>query len=520
MAPAKLACKACRLSKVKCDAEQRSGTCSRCERLGLNCVPCGPCMRGRPNANRDRSRLGPAVKALLISEGGDAAAASSDGERGARSIRHLFLLAGQSNMAGRGRMDDGDAGNEESELDDEHECEPDTRIHVFRSEAEGWQPARHPLHQDKPAKAGIGPGLAFARAVVDFLPPNESVGLVACAVGGSPISQWAAEPAEQPGELFRAAVATFAVAAKATADAGADAALGGVLWHQGESDCAAACPRAAEGYATRLRAVVRALPAACGAPCAPVILGELGLEFLDAEHDARFHAARAINRAIVHVGSTAGPSVSVVSARGLGHVGDQLHFSARAANELGVRYAWRWLELTGRVTRSLRTLVTAGAGVDRPLCDPAAASLPPPAGMGFGGGGAPGAACSDARCHAPPVPVGGGDGAHAPAAGAGGWCAAGAGPGAASAPPPHLGGPGAGSREVCGCGSVARPGCSAPALGASPGDGTMGTATVWVATSAHAGEPMECVEAEPPEAAECRKRALDALAAAEPAIID
>ena len=28
--------------------------------------------------------------------------------------------------------------------------------------------------------------------------------------------------------------------------------------------------------------------------------------------------------------------------------GDRLHFSTTAADELGKRYAWKWLEMTGR----------------------------------------------------------------------------------------------------------------------------------------------------------------------------
>lgn len=67
MSPAKLACKGCRLSKVKCDLDLigENGKCSRCARLGLMCLPTGPSKRGRPHAARDISRLGPAVRKLL-----------------------------------------------------------------------------------------------------------------------------------------------------------------------------------------------------------------------------------------------------------------------------------------------------------------------------------------------------------------------------------------------------------------------------------------------------------------------
>jgi len=66
MPPAKIACKGCRLSKLKCDLDiVDTGTCSRCARLGLHCFPTGPSKRGRPNKRRDVSRLGPEVRKLL-----------------------------------------------------------------------------------------------------------------------------------------------------------------------------------------------------------------------------------------------------------------------------------------------------------------------------------------------------------------------------------------------------------------------------------------------------------------------
>ena len=65
---------------------------------------------------------------------------------------HMFLLAGQSNMSGRGELP-------------EFPEEKDERLLVLGSDGT-WKTAQHPLHYDKPEKAGVGPGLAFARGVV------------------------------------------------------------------------------------------------------------------------------------------------------------------------------------------------------------------------------------------------------------------------------------------------------------------------------------------------------------------
>ena len=88
---------------------------------------------------------------------------------------HLFLLVGQSNMAGRGRV----AAEDRQPLD-----------RIWKLDRSGqWVPAVDPLHFDKPNIVGVGLGRTFAR---DYLQahPGVSVGLIPCAVGGSPISSW------------------------------------------------------------------------------------------------------------------------------------------------------------------------------------------------------------------------------------------------------------------------------------------------------------------------------------------
>ena len=59
----------------------------------------------------------------------------------------IFLLAGQSNMAGRGPITQ----KHLQEVEDPH-------ILCYLQREEVWKAARHPLHADKPEKAGVGPG--------------------------------------------------------------------------------------------------------------------------------------------------------------------------------------------------------------------------------------------------------------------------------------------------------------------------------------------------------------------------
>jgi hypothetical protein len=107
----------------------------------------------------------------------------------------------------------------------------------------------------------------------------------------------------------------------------------------------------AAAYPAALARVARRLPEAACLPDAaevPVMLvGEIGLNFLDA---MRFPHAHFVNRTIARIPALLGNEglvLGVVSARGLTHLGDNLHFDASSADQLGRRYAYRWLMSEG-----------------------------------------------------------------------------------------------------------------------------------------------------------------------------
>ena len=68
---------------------------------------------------------------------------------------HLFLLVGQSNMAGRGVVA-------------EEDLKPHPRVVMFSKE-ETWVPAIDPMHFDKPV-AGVGLGKAFGLEIAKSNP--------------------------------------------------------------------------------------------------------------------------------------------------------------------------------------------------------------------------------------------------------------------------------------------------------------------------------------------------------------
>ena len=222
----------------------------------------------------------------------------------------VFLLIGQSNMAGRGIIDEVPA------IDDPN-------ILMFRDGE--WVTAHEPLHTDKPERTGIGIGMSFAQEIL-AAEPEAPVGLVPCAVGGTPLSRW------MPGaDLSEAAVA---IARKALVDGE----LRGFLWHQGEGDSG---EENAASYGQRLTAAIGGLRAQLDAAETPFIAGELG-RFL-AEHEPVSHFAT-VNRALVQLSAEV-PLYGCARSAGLTDKGDSVHFDSRSLREFGRRYAVEYLRV-------------------------------------------------------------------------------------------------------------------------------------------------------------------------------
>ena len=225
---------------------------------------------------------------------------------------HVYLLMGQSNMAGRGRMTDEDR-------------RPVDRVWMLDKE-DRWVPAAHPLHFDKPAIAGVGLGLPFGKRMCEEDPTVE-IGLIPCAFGGTPLSRW-----RKGRDLYENAVRRAKLAMR-------DGTLRGALWHQGESD--SGLPQTANTYQARLAEVIDDLRADLDTPDLPFVAGRLGEFYLRAKADSLAltvdTALRDLPAKVAHTGCA--------SAEGLDQNGDEVHFSADALREFGKRYAVEMIRL-------------------------------------------------------------------------------------------------------------------------------------------------------------------------------
>lgn len=223
---------------------------------------------------------------------------------------HLFLLAGQSNMAGRGKVSSSD-----------EKVTP----RVLTLDQQGkWVAAVDPIHFDKPGITGVGLGKTFAKQYA-AAHPEVTVGLIPCAVGGSPISSW------EPGGFHKSTKTNpYDTAIQRTHRAMQDGTLKGVLWHQGESDCK---PELSALYETKLHHLVGRFRAEFDNRDLPFIAGQMG-QFKERPWNADKNRVNSVHKNLPTQVKTTG----FVNSDGLSHKGDKIHFDSKSYRELGERY--------------------------------------------------------------------------------------------------------------------------------------------------------------------------------------
>lgn len=237
----------------------------------------------------------------------------------------LYVLAGQSNMKGRGFMPEEPSRN--------------PQIVMMHMNNDHWYVARHPLHMkgdpitfEGADNAGVGPGLAFAEALC-ARDPKVRVGLVPCAVGGSSITAWAKGAKLYDETLRRARLALAQTSA-------VHGRLRGILWLQGEADAAA---KGLENHEMRVLNLVDSLRMDLGALDLPFILCTIGEMVVD-----RPTRKGDMNRILLSIPAQRS-HVACVDARDLKtHIGDFVHFDTEAQNEIGRRFAAELLEMQGK----------------------------------------------------------------------------------------------------------------------------------------------------------------------------
>ncbi len=217
---------------------------------------------------------------------------------------HSFLLIGQSNMAGRGYL------NEEPPIENES-------LKVLKNGR--WQPMFRPINYDRPF-AGISLAEWFADCYAKE--HGATVGIIPCADGGTSLNQWC-----EGGLLYDHAVCMAKLAQRTST-------IAGVLWHQGEADCR---DDYYPFYQEKFTKIMAALRRDLNLYDVPFLLGGLGdfLQNCGTESGAANYVH--INESLKAIAKN-NAMTGFVSAEGLTSNPDNLHFNTKSLITFGLRY--------------------------------------------------------------------------------------------------------------------------------------------------------------------------------------
>ncbi|KAL0367159.1 UNVERIFIED_CONTAM: putative carbohydrate esterase [Sesamum radiatum] len=224
--------------------------------------------------------------------------------------KSIFILAGQSNMAGRGGLKSG--------VWDGYvppECQSSPKILRLNANNK-WEEARPPLHRDidylKPC--GIGPGMAFANSILLKNLSIGEIGLVPCAIGGTQIREW-----KRGGRLYNQLLS------RAHAALQGGGTIQAILWYQGESDTRS--QEDAKLYKTRLAKFFTDIRSDLKLPELPVVQVALAAAegpYIDDVREAQLGIDLPNMKCIDAKGMKIGPDGLHLSTEGEVHVGQMM----------------------------------------------------------------------------------------------------------------------------------------------------------------------------------------------------
>ena len=222
-----------------------------------------------------------------------------------------ILMIGQSNMAGRGDF------GQVPEIQND-------RCYMLRMGR--WQKMSEPINPDRSIltgefHSGVGLAASFANSFANTL--QKDVGLIPCADGGTRIEQWL------PGELlYDHAVVMTKLAMRSSK-------FGGIIWHQGESNCHVGDE--ISDFKDKFVFLVESLRKDLDCADLPFIAGEVCEHIRLAHSAASAELLQTVNQ-IYHSLEGVLPRYAVVSAKDLNLKPDGIHFDSASYRIFGERY--------------------------------------------------------------------------------------------------------------------------------------------------------------------------------------
>ncbi|MEL1242545.1 sialate O-acetylesterase [Flavobacterium flavipallidum] len=224
----------------------------------------------------------------------------------------VFIMAGQSNMEGRGLVEPQDTIS-------------NNRILTINSKNELIL-AKEPIHFSTPAYRGLDCGMAFANELLKSIPKDVVILLLPTAVGGSPIEKWIKDLPHRNINLY----SNFKEKLELGQQYGT---IKAILWHQGESNANAA------GIANRnqnLKTLFSSFRKEANNEKLPILIGNIGSFSKEPALWAEINKA---NTTYIREDKYA----AIVETADLKHKGDKVHFDGESQRIMGKRFAEKYL---------------------------------------------------------------------------------------------------------------------------------------------------------------------------------
>jgi hypothetical protein len=229
----------------------------------------------------------------------------------------IFIMAGQSNMAGRGLVEPEDT-------------IPSPNVYTLNKENK-WVLAKEPLHYYEPNLTGLDCGLSFAKDVSNAAGRRVVIGIVPTAVGGSAIEQWLGDSTYRNVKLYT----NFKNKIEQASQVGT---IKGILWHQGESN---AHQKPFKNYKTNLTTLFSKFRMLAKNEKLPILAGELGSFVRERE----FHHYNDSVNLVLNRLAKSDRNFYVIKTSDLTHKGDSLHFDSKSQRLIGKRLAAQYLKI-------------------------------------------------------------------------------------------------------------------------------------------------------------------------------
>jgi hypothetical protein len=230
----------------------------------------------------------------------------------------VFILAGQSNMAGRAKVEPSDT-------------IANDRILTINNSG-NLILAKEPIHFYEPKYSGLDCGLSFANELIPFVPKHISILLIPTAMGGTSIHQWVNDSICNGVALMT----NFQEKVKVGKKYGT---IKSILWHHGEND--ANKKENISAYDNELKNLITQFRKITNNSKTPILLGEIG-SF--SEKDNQWQCLNEKIHNYIKTDSNA----YLVKTEDLNDIGDRIHFNSESIRELGKRYANTYMKIKKR----------------------------------------------------------------------------------------------------------------------------------------------------------------------------